>query len=357
MTSPRQLAIFRHAPRFVGAYMPEDEQSAHPLVIPDTSVARARAAADGASRFDTLSFNRPDEPWAPHRRLFGDFYGLLHPARGYSGEEIRTALVDQLAGTLSGRFQWCDWTAMRFVHLRYNSLVIGVKIPAAAFGMEAGSPYLHTIYRRFAEALTNVATGGTRQPFQIEFSDQTVVPNLYRGLDGFAVSMTYDDIHGKSASDVRRHASEPRDIDTLASASLLGGDHFWTVLQEAKNAWEESLATRLKPEWLDIVPIFGPHDYASRIPTIDGTKCAMKLKAWMQAQDVREFRQRDALAAVDGTFTRDHGVAEALNILEQHNVVRTCSRPATRYPGRPPGDWYIVNPKLFRNSPTKTIPT
>lgn len=346
MTSPRQLAIFRRSPRFVGAYRPKDEYFVSPFsVVPDTHACRDRVAAAGAGYFDTLSFLRPNEPWAPPRRFFGDFYGKICLAPGIAcGEKIGTVLVDLLSGVLFSRFHWLDSSTLRFVHLSFDSSVVGVKIPAAAFGMEAGSPYLHEVYEIFAKVLTDLAVADWRtRQMKITFSSRTPASNSNLGSHGFAVQMTCVDMYEKSAESIRQYASAPKEADTPTTTCQFSGDRFSYILREAESKGRESLVRRKKQGWLGILPCGST--ICSSSP--DGIKCAIKLKAWCQTQKVEEFRQRDALVAVDGVFTRDHGVADALSILEQHNIIRACRRPATNSRGRNSGNWYIVNPGLF----------
>ncbi|MGE4338520.1 MAG: hypothetical protein AB7E55_21440 [Pigmentiphaga sp.] len=329
--------------------MPKAEDFMPPFsVVPDTPVGRDRVVAAGAGYFDTLSFLRPDEPWAPPRRFFGDFYGKLSlDTRLIGGEKIGTALVDLLCGHLAGRLLWQGFAALRFVHLSFASSLIGIKIPAGAFGMAAGSPYLHYVYDTFAEVLTNLITEGKRPGLQVTYSRRVPAPNLDIKSQGFAVQMKCDDIWGKSANDILLHASEPKEADTPTTTCQFSGDHFCYILRHAESKWQESLALRKQPKWLGILPILNPCGSTICFSSPEGIKCAIKLKAWCQTQRVEEFRQRDALVAVDGTFTRDHGVAEALSILEQHNIIRACRRPATNSRGRNSGGWYIVNPGLF----------
>jgi hypothetical protein len=119
------------------------------------------------------------------------------------------------------------------------------------------------------------------------------------------------------------------------------------VWRAAKQADQQALMRGETPRWEPLMPLVDPRG----LPycpgsTMRGVKCAVRLLAWINGDGITEFRRRDALRAVDGTFSLSDGAEEALGILSRHGAIRECAPLGGGTPGRKSGTWWIVNPSV-----------
>lgn len=344
-----QKDIFRNSPRFLNYYLKEDTRHQHPCLIQDTPNARKRALAAGAVYFDTLSFLRREYSLAEERRYFGDFYCVISRHNDLPIERFLYNVSDDIPNNLMIRFNLEDIRAFSFLYLSYEGNVIGIRISAAAFGMLNGAPFLHEIYHNFSKSLLAPPTFSSRPRMEVQYTPFMDAPNRRLPLGEHAVPLTQEEIHGASLDDLRQLASIPREIPPLKCARSMGNREFLQIQAQGEAQGRKKLTDHgsksAKPHWPSHTPLIKPSGTPSD-PDVSGNdiKCALHLSEWIRRRGIREFRQRDALKAVDGTFKRDSGVVQALIILQNHNVISVCEPLVPTLPGRPVGPWFIVNP-------------
>jgi hypothetical protein len=163
---------------------------------------------------------------------------------------------------------------------------------------------------------------------------------------GYAVPMSLDEYFYWSEMDLGRRAATPCELNDLRCDQSIPSHLLDAILQASEN---NVLRPDAPPrDWLPFVPLISPNAASGCDAnySVAGLKCAIRLIAWCRSNKVYEFRQRNALQAVDGTFTLDYGVSEGLAILQSHGYLRECPFPRFSYRGRRPR-WFVVNPSLF----------
>ncbi len=334
MTSARQCKIYKSAPRYRTVVLPHAGGGRRRQVrlIPDSSKSLLRALSEEAKAdFGLLSFCRSDCDWAPPKHLFGDFICRIKAdSRSVDVLSVDTmaSLLHNILVSVMGLGDSADYQ----VKVDTDALVL--RVFDVALGLEGGSHILNHLYTALAHEIENAISSFV--PVEVALSH--VVPG--------AVLFALEEERSLSCGYCSGHFS-----DRSGGVGTRRDDAFLRkVWSTAERMWlTQQALMRMKPLcWEAVTPLVDPRGL-SNCPgaTMRGLKCAIRLRAWINGDGIVEFRRRDALRAVDGSFTLGDGVEEALSILSQHGVIRECPPFGGNTPGRKPGAWWIVNPSVF----------
>jgi len=348
MIGPKQLEIFGNAP-FYTKYFAGSGGKGH--LIPDTPKAKHWAIQQGATHFETFSVLRAGNHHPAPLFLKGDIsfvFSTYQTKPRLAFTSLKAKLKNFFPPYLGAGA--CNSIMVQMIGPNCYAL----SLPCHIFGLKYGGLYLQEYAEQIAydfnyaqrirnaespeaycNLFTKIAIPGTEWAKCMRVTEHT-----WRTFE----MLTYDEIWNSSQSNSvpRLHcASEPDnhtiDTGTLERLSYLAPKR-WSTKYRSNNY--ESL-------WKPPLPLLSsqhnitahPHE-ASDI----GVKCAISLLQWCRQFKITEFRRRDASRAVDGTFTRDYGLDEALNILLAHGYLREFTMPRYTYPGRRPSPWYVLNP-------------
>jgi hypothetical protein len=342
-----QSRIFQSAPRYRHFYIREHDCPAIGHLIPDTTNARKRALVQGATHFDALTFLRFDETSAPARRLFGDFYCRLIGHR-FAGDDLFQIAASVIPNIFMYPLQ-ADVSAVSITYV--NEHVVGITIPASMFGMEDGSPLLDRIYRTFADWLQREVRKQAPSIF-IGYDGSVDAANRPYGNGTFAVPLTWDEYGAASPEKLKQLSRSPREVSPAPSSSRFPKELLSHIENSAGHQHRlamQSAAGQVMGNpalaWTASSPLVDERGALVCMgASPEGIKCALRILNWLRFSKISEFRQRDALRTVDGTFTLGYGAGEALNLLTHHAYIRVCEFPEYDYPGRRPSPWYIVSP-------------
>lgn len=318
-------------------------------IIPDTPKALEWAIRQhGATHLSTLSFHRLnlDGKTVPYQ--WGDFY-----CRWMDGASDRGAsrLHDVLCLIMLRRLPQIDPSEIRVTLLGKQQ--IGITFPAAFFHLTQGAAWLRQYYKLFADTLRNwVAELGCTNLI-VQHDDFIDIPNRRVGDMGYAVSMSMAEYLSTEECKLPQLMRLPREQPVLRCVSVIDSD-IGSELQSTAFHLMKQQQGRNQTGWSETKPLLNPFGGSNYPPT--SIKCALSLIKWCHLHRLVEFSRRDALRAVDGTFTLNNGVADALRILQTHNHILECPVPDIRCGGRHPL-WYLVNPSIFRDGRPDLIPT
>lgn len=340
--SPLQRKIFSEAPKFrfysCGSIRKKE-------LIPDSCKSRQWALRQGATHFSTFAFNRLDGRGLATVGRWGDFYFRIADQ-----ERTHRRIKEALRGIVDVILR-IDASSVKVTYL--GSQTTGITLPQSYFDRTNGMPCrrdhywaLARIFRQWFEGPHPKSLPFDRTGLRFHYSEWMDADNRALSSGGYAVPMSLDEYFYLSEMGLRRRTATPSDLNDLRCEQLIPF-HLKEAIRHASK--KNALRTDSPPrDWLPIVPLISPSGASGCNVncSVSGIKCAIKLIAWCRSNKVYEFSQRNALQAVDGTFTRDHGVSEGLAILQSHGYLRECAFPKLSYPGRRPR-WFVVNPSAF----------
>lgn len=290
--TPAQWKIFQEAPRYRGFYIGDCWHG----YVHDTEKGRAKARLQGATHFDPLTLHRLDPGGSPAPSLWGCFFYKFRAGRSFKQDVANYLgwhvpdLEDGDVCIIDGKDGYCD------LYL---------------------SPRL--------------------------FSCKSALYGLHE---------THDEVARKLARDLGMLGPEvgrvrpcliPESREDILRKPLLFGSGVRTLFQMKKPH------PRKLPVFPRISALINERGEIScgMGHSNDGVKCAITLESRFRQKRIEEFTQRDALRAVDGTFTLDCGVEEALRILVATGHILECPDLSPKSNGRRP-TWFLVNPEVLR---------
>jgi len=290
--TPAQWEIFKEAPRYRGFYIGDCWRG----YVHDTEKGREKARSQKATHFDPLTFHRLDPGGRLAPSLWGCFFYKFRAGRSFK-EDVAN-------------------------YLRWH-------VP----DLEDGDVCV---------------IDGKDGHYDLYLS-----PRLFSCKSAlYGLRETYDSMARELARDLSAPGAEvrcipdsliPFDREDVLSKSLSFGSGVRTPFQMKKPHPRKPLVfPRIRPLINERGEIGCGMGHSN-----DGVKCAITLESRFRQKCIVEFTQRDALRAVDGTFTLDCGVEEALRILVATGHILECPDLSPKSNGRRP-TWFLVNPEVLR---------
>lgn len=347
--TPHQKAILRAAPRYLYFYR---EAECGQGIIPDTAKARRWAVEQGGVEFDAFPFHRFDAGGTPRRLGPADFSFRVSHYR-YSLATLVARAHEMLRATFERHFQLPDTSFLRATYV--DERAIQLDIPYAFFDFDDEIPYFFPEFYKTLSASLRAWTGELGfGEVHIVHPDRVAASNGRRPNGRCAVSMAWDDFRMLAARASGGELGAPRTvvnhscpyrIDKGMKDDLLGATRR-AINQRYRVPRGVAGQGRL---WRPLTPLIDASGAVTCSVALSdrAVRCAIKLTAWFRSCGVTEFRRRDALRAVDGSFTLTDGVADALAVLIAHGYLMECPFPPYAYSGKRVSPWFVVNPEVF----------
>jgi|GEM_PF-6306965 len=308
-------------------------------IIPDTPKGREWAVTQGATHLSALQFHRCDVNGQVAAQQWGDFCcTLISRSPGTGRQKFIDALREALAHLFIGGLQALHPASVTLIHQGEQSM--GLCIPATFFGLLPGASYLGEFYKGFAAQMD----GWLRECWSgiaVHYDSRVRALNSPLPAGDYAVPMLAENVLAWSNSELRHWAMSPRSV-MAAGCGTSGID---SELKGELLASAKRNGSTPELSWRSLIPLVDEAGALScqKGRSMEGCRCAIKLVQWFRGRGLGEFRQRDALRAVDGSYRRDQGVEEALRTLSAHRYIQECPTPNFSYPGRRTR-WFVINP-------------
>ncbi|MBP2312941.1 hypothetical protein [Azospirillum soli] len=350
--TPHQTRILRGAPRYLYFYRNVNWGNG---LIPDTPKARQWAVEQGARLFDAVPLYRFEVDGTPQRWGPGNF--SFRVSRYPDRLPVLTARVSEMLNTvLRRRLNVPETSFLRATYIGEQDVEIG--FPHAFFSLEENFQHLAEFHKAFAESFKVWARDLGFGDVCIKHRPCVVADNCTQPDGRRAISMPWDEFCSLSAQGIGSALDVPRPVPGIPCRHHIGSANKCELVTIALSAVSKrqrldttafSATTGDCRAWRPLIPLLdasGVSACSSAFPERT-VRCAIKLVAWLRSCGVTEFRRRDALRAVDGTFTLNKGVADALTVLIAHGHLKECPFPPYSYPGKRASPWFIVNPAVF----------
>lgn len=347
--SMTQTKILMTAPKALYCYTYKAGQK---WLIPDTARAKERAIELGAKEWDALLFHRLDENRRPSPWRIGDFSCRIKLLPSFSQTGL-CRIVEYIERCLLENAGLSNVDCARFIYV--NSRSLDMTLPLFSFSLPYASLFRRYYYIALVEHMKALANAFHFDDVDISYSGRLTAPNTKTLDRRYAISINLQDLLSQrhnliGAAEIHRYST------CISRNGFIDSEICGSLLTRAKSLHEAHTASSCaRLEWnargthCPFRPLISEDGAVSCGPNTSAraVKCAIKLTGWLQRDGIVEFRRRDALRAVDGSFTLDTGVDEALRLMTAHGYLIQCPLPTYSFGGRPPSPWYVVNPAVF----------